>query len=227
MRPLECDIGILQKSDGSVVFQQGHTKVTTGVFGPAEVQVHKEHVDRTTLSCVLKPKIGLAGVREKNMEDIVRKTCEQAILLKLFPRSAVQIVIQLMHDSGGLLSCLINSACMALVHAGIPMRCMIASVCCVVMDDDDGGGGGVVVVDPTTEEESCARCTMTLSFESKQMKLVSSHTTGTFTMEEYFNCIQLARQSAAEVFAFQRLSVSRFLSRDQEGGDDDDDDDMV
>jgi len=204
------------------MFQHGTTKVTTGVFGPAEVQIQKEQVDRATLSCVLKPKIGPAGVKEKNMEDIVRKTCEHAILLKLFPRSAVQIVMQLMHDSGALLSCLINSACMALVHAGIPTRCMLASVCCVVTDT------GVILIDPKTEEEQSARCTLTLTFESKQLKLVSSHTTGgAFTMEEYFNCVELARQSATQVFAFQRLSISRFLSREQDGDEDGDDDEDV
>ena len=57
-------------------------------------------------------------MREKAIEDIVRKTCEQVVLVKLFPRSAIQVVVQLMHEAGGLLSSIINGACMALVHAG-------------------------------------------------------------------------------------------------------------
>jgi len=218
MRELECDLGTLQKSDGSVLFQQGETRVACGVCGPAEVQIQREHVDKATLNCVFKPKVGLAGVREKAIEDIVKKTCEQVVLVKLFPRSAIQVVVQLMHDSGALLSCIINGACMALVHAGVPMRCMVASVCCAITD------GGEVVVDPKEEVEKKCRCTMTLSFESRESKLISSHTAGSFSMDEYFNCLEVARQSASEIFSFQRLSVSRFLSRDNDAADDDDDD---
>lgn len=214
MRALECDIGILQKSDGSVMFQQGETKVVGGVLGPAEVKVHKEHLDKATLDCVYKVKIGLPGVREKALENFVCKTCEEVVLTKLFPRSAIQIVLQLIHDSGSLLSCLINAACMALVHAGVPMKCMVASVCCAI------GKDGEIKMDPNKEEGENARCTMTLSFESKEMKLISSHTTGGFTIDEYFNCLEIARKSAAEVLSFQRLSVSRFLSRDNMADDD-------
>jgi len=216
MRELECDFGMRQKSDGSVLYQQGETRVTCGVCGPAEVQVHKELVDKATLNCVFKPKVGLAGVRERAIEDIVRKTCEQVVLVKLFPRSAIQVVVQLMHDCGGLLSCVINGACMALVHAGVPMKCMVASVCCAITND------GHVVVDPSQEVEEDCRCTMTLSFESRELKLISSHTTGSFSMDEYFDCLEVARKSASEILSFQRLSYSRFLSRDNEAVDDDD-----
>jgi len=216
MRELECDFGMRQKVDGSVLYQQGETRVTCGVCGPAEVQVHKELVDKATLNCVFKPKVGLSGVREKAIEDIVRKTCEQVVLVKLFPRSAIQVVVQLMHDAGGLLSSIINGACMALVHAGVPMKCMVASVCCAITTDGD------IVVDPPTEVEKDCRCTMTLSFKSTKLKLISSHTTGSFSMEEYFNCMEVARKSASEILSFQRLSYSRFLSRDNDAADDDD-----
>jgi len=214
MRALECDIGILQKSDGSVMFQQGETKVTCGVFGPAEAQVRRELIDKATLDCVFKPKVGLPGVKEKAVENVVSKTCEEVVLMKLFPRSAIQIVLQLMHDSGSLLSCLINAACMAMVHAGIPMKCMVASVCCAI--DKEGN----ILVDPSSEEEENTRSMMTLSFESKELKLISSHTTGSFSIDEYFTCLQVARQSASDVFSFQRLSMSRFLSRDNATDDD-------
>ena len=59
MRELECDFGMRQKVDGSVLYQQGETRVTCGVCGPAEVQVHKELVDKATLNCVFKPKVNI------------------------------------------------------------------------------------------------------------------------------------------------------------------------
>jgi len=209
MRSLECDLGVLQKSDGSATFQQGDTKVTCGVFGPAEVRVQRELIDKATLECIYKPKVGMPGVKEKALEEIVTKTCEEVVLIKLFPRSAIQIVMQLLQDSGSLLSCLINGACMAMVLAGVPMKCMVSSVCCAIDKD------GLITIDPSSEEEENMRCLLTLSFESKNLQLISSHTSGSCSVDEYFTCLDLARQSALEVLSFQRLSVSRFLSKDK------------
>jgi len=214
MRGLECDLGILQKSDGSATFQQGDTKVTCGVLGPAEVRVQREIIDKATLECIYKPKVGMPGVKEKALEEIVTKTCEEVVLVKQFPRSAIQVVMQLLQDSGSLLSCLINGACMALVLAGVPMKCMLSSVCCAIDKE------GQITVDPSNEEEENMKCILTLSFESKGLQLISSHTSGSCSVGEYFTCLELARQSAVEVLSFQRLSVVRFLSKDK-GVDDD------
>ncbi|XP_057315841.1 exosome complex component RRP46-like [Hydractinia symbiolongicarpus] len=210
MRQLECELALLQKPDGSALFQQGDTKVTSGVYGPAEVKVSKELIDRSYLECILKPKSGMSGVKEKALEEFMTHACRDILLSALHPRSAVQIVMQIMHNDGSLLSTLLNAACMSMVHAGLPMRCMLVAVCCVISKDDQ------YIVDPTAEQEVGARCTFTLSFESKNINLISSHTTGRFTIEEYFKCLQLSRESAKQVFEFQRSSIHRFLSRDVE-----------
>jgi len=208
MLNLQCELGILSKSDGSATFYQGDTKVTCGVFGPAEVRIHRELIDKACLDCIFKPKVGLAGVKEKLLEEIVRATCEEVILVKLYPRSAIQIVMQLIQDSGSMLSCLINSACMALILTGVPMKCRVASVSCAIHTN------GEVLINPSNEDEAHARCLLTLSFESKNLQVISSHTTGSFTVDEYFNCLDLARKSVAEVFSFQRSTIKRFLCKE-------------
>ena len=88
MRELECELAFLNKCDGSAAFQHGWffnpcintnsfsssftnsfissfagtTRTLCAVYGPAEVKLNQEKVDRSTLDCIIKPKIGLAGI---------------------------------------------------------------------------------------------------------------------------------------------------------------------
>ena len=44
--------------------------------------------------------IYFTGVKEKALENLISKTCEEVALTTLHPRSAMQIVIQILQDSG-------------------------------------------------------------------------------------------------------------------------------
>lgn len=54
MRSLDCLLAALDKPDGSAQFQHGDTKVMVGVYGPAEVKINRELVDRATIDCIVK-----------------------------------------------------------------------------------------------------------------------------------------------------------------------------
>lgn len=43
-------------------------------------------------------------MKEKSLEDIISKTCEEITLTTLHPRSAMQVVFQIMQDSGSVSS---------------------------------------------------------------------------------------------------------------------------
>ncbi|XP_026517548.2 exosome complex component RRP46-like, partial [Terrapene carolina triunguis] len=78
----------------------GDTSVLAGLYGPAEVKVSKELYDKATVEVLLKPKVGLPGVFEKNREQLIRKTCEAVILGALHPRTSISIVLQVISDAG-------------------------------------------------------------------------------------------------------------------------------
>ena len=46
-----------------------------------------------------------------------------------------------------LLSCAINAACMAMVDAGFPMKCLVCAVTCAMNES------GEIQLDPTSEQE--------------------------------------------------------------------------
>lgn len=209
MRELECELSFLNKCDGSAAFQHGFTRALCAVYGPTEVKLNQEKVDRSTLDCIIKPKIGLAGVKEKSLENLIAKTCEEVALTTLHPRSAMQIVIQILQDSGSLLSCLLNSACMAMVHAGIPMKSMMVAVSCCISKNNPQ-----IFIDPTIDQEKESACSMTFAFGTKSFEMIASHTSGTFSVDQYLNCLSRCKEAAREISVFQRNSIERFLSKE-------------
>lgn len=45
LRDLGCELGLLQRADGSARVSQGKTSVICAVYGPGEVKVNKEQCD--------------------------------------------------------------------------------------------------------------------------------------------------------------------------------------
>lgn len=50
LSPVDCELGLLQRADGSARVVQGGTAVLCAVYGPAEVKASKEQADRLAIS---------------------------------------------------------------------------------------------------------------------------------------------------------------------------------
>lgn len=76
------------------------------VVGPAEVKLRDEKLDKATIEVVVRPLVGLPGIKDKAREQAIRETLEPLVLSGLHPRTGVQIVIQTMKDDGSVSSSL-------------------------------------------------------------------------------------------------------------------------
>lgn len=63
----------------------------------------------------------LSTRRSLEVATFIRQTFEPVILTSQFPRSQIDIYVQVFQHDGGILQCAINAATMALIDAGIPM----------------------------------------------------------------------------------------------------------
>lgn len=104
------------------------------VYGPAEVKLKDEIMDKATVKVIFQPKTDIAGTiqehshknlilfvfiigtEEREKEVIIRKTMENVIISSLHPRTLITIVIQVLHDDGSVRKNSYNS------H--IPTRCL-------------------------------------------------------------------------------------------------------
>ncbi|XP_068731297.1 exosome complex component RRP46-like isoform X2 [Montipora capricornis] len=162
--------------------------------------------------CLLNKSDGSAsfsqGCAEKLIERVIRNSCEPVVLTTRHPRSSLTIVVQVVQNCGSLLSCAINAACMAMVDAGFPMKCLVCAVTCSMTESGD------IHLDPTLEQEKCASAVMTFAFDSVNKNVMTSSTTGSFTFQQYDKCLEACRATAIKLFDFFRMSVERKLSKD-------------
>ncbi|XP_050784616.1 exosome complex component RRP46 [Gopherus flavomarginatus] len=207
LRRFSCELGPLGRPDGSAAFLQGDTSVLAGLYGPAEVKVSKELYDQATLEVLLKPKVGLPGVFEKNREQLIRKTCEAVILGALHPRTSISIVLQVISDAGALLACCLNAACMGLMDAGLPMKSLFCGVTCAL------DATGAITLDPTAKQEKEARAVLTFAISSMERQVLMCTTKGTCSVEELQQCIAAAQRASGAIFQFYRDSVRRKYSK--------------
>lgn len=154
-REIKCAVGVIPNADGSAMFSFGNTKAIAAVYGPKKMHPrHKLNPEKAVLRCtydmisfsVDERKRPGTNRRSSEISMVVQKALEPVIFLESFPNTVIDVEISIIEADASTRCAAINAASMALAHAGIPMRDMVASI-------STGCIGGTVVADLTKEEE--------------------------------------------------------------------------
>ncbi|KAF9277339.1 ribosomal protein S5 domain 2-type protein [Linnemannia elongata] len=226
LRPFFSSQNLLNRADGSAQFDFGESSVMCSVVGPAEVKLRDEKLDKATIEVVVRPLVGLPGIKDKAREQAIRETLEPLILSGLHPRTGIQIVIQTMKDDGSILATAFNATILALLDAGIPLKSILGAVTCIVDAETNQ-----ILLDPTTQELANAKSTHTFVFDNKssitsdskqedkeavEVATLYSDSTGLFSEEEYFECAQICYKAVQAVHGFIRTAVQKKLEKEQQ-----------
>ena len=207
LRPMMSEQSLLSRPDGSAVFHQGDTAIMAAVYGPAEVLIRKELVDRSTIELTYSPKSGMSGCAERSKETYLRQTCENVILASLHPRTCIRIVLQELQDSGSLAACAINAACLALLDAAIPLKHTVAAVICIIDDDDQ------ITLDPTKKQEAEHKGQLLFAFDSRDNNVITCVSSGVISDELYTRGLCMCREASKGVFAFYREAMQKQFNK--------------
>lgn len=176
------------------------------VYGPIEGRPQQQLIDKAYVEVNFRPKAGQSSVADRLFEQIVRQTCESALLTVLHPRTAVTVQLQEMEDRGGLIAASLNAACLALLNSGIAMRFLVGAVHCAVAAD-----GTTLLLDPDARQLADSRAQMTFVFESASGRTVSVHTSGRHTVAQYNDAQRMCAAASGAVFAFYREAITKFV----------------
>ncbi|KAJ8041666.1 Exosome complex component RRP41 [Holothuria leucospilota] len=133
LRKIECKMGVFQQANGSAYIEQGNTKALATVYGPHEVTGNRSKIehDKVLINCQYSMATFSTGERRsrstgdrksQEMQLHLKKTFEAAILTQLYPRSQIDIYVQILQADGGNYSACVNAATLAIIDAGIPMK---------------------------------------------------------------------------------------------------------
>ncbi|GAB1310095.1 exosome non-catalytic core subunit rrp46 [Madurella fahalii] len=201
----EAALGVLPRADGSAKYSHAGYTVTASVNGPIEAQRRDEHAYEAHVDVIVRPAAGVGGTRERHLESVLQSSLSQIILVKNFPRSLIQIVLQV-EDSPendyvntklvqaslnfAIMPALVQTAVLALLSAAVPMRATATATAVAIVRQD-----GVIktVVDPSPREIETAQSVHVLAFTS-QDELLLAESEGDFTVKEWDNVYETAKR---------------------------------
>lgn len=132
VRRVRCRLGLFARVDGSAYFEQGNTKVIAVVYGPRETPIRsKAQHDRAIINCEYSMAPFSTSERRKrrpgdrrSLEVTValKQTFESVVMTHLYPRSQIDIFVQVIQADGDTVCPCINAATLALIHAGVSMK---------------------------------------------------------------------------------------------------------
>ncbi len=209
LRPIKIEVGTLHNADGSAYIEFGKNKIAAAVYGPKEM--HPKHAllpDRAVLKCryhmapfsVDERKNPAPSRREIEISKVIREALEPSLILEDYPRTAIQIYVEVLQSDGGSRVAGITAASLALADAGINMRDMVVG--CAV-----GKIEGKIVLDLDDAEDKEGSGDMPFAFMPNLNLVTLLQLDGLFTPDEFRQALELAQQGARRVYEMQREAL--------------------
>lgn len=155
MRPIEMEMGILKNANGSARVKVGNTIAIAGVFGPKKVRPrHMQKNEKLLIRCYYdlmsfsvtdRARPGPSR-RSKELGLVIKSSLEKSIFVERYPKSMVEIFIEIVQADAGSRCAAITAASLAVADAGFEMRDLVPAVATGKIDDK-------ICLDLTKKEE--------------------------------------------------------------------------
>jgi len=202
--------GVLKNADGSAYIEFGENKILAGVFGPRDVHPkHMADTDTGILRCryhmspfsVTERKNPAPSRREIEISKVIKEALEPAVMLEKFPRTAVDVFIEVLQADGGTRCAALSAASVALADAGIPMRDLVAACAAGKVAD-------TVILDVNNEEDQAGQADMPIGYMPNLEKITLLQLDGVLTPEEYEKCVQVGIDGCKIVYDLQKKALN-------------------
>ena len=218
LRPLKIEAGILERADGSAYVELGANKVLAAVYGPREMHPrHRQQPDTAVLRCrynmapfsVDERKRPGPDRRSVEISKVTREALEPVLFLELYPRSVIDVFIEVLQADAGTRTAGINAAAVALADAGVPMRDMVSSIAVGKIDD-------TIVLDLTKDEDQWGTTDMPIAMVPRKKLVTLLQMDGHFTKEEFGQALGLAFKACEQIYGMQRQALREKYAIKQE-----------
>jgi len=211
LRPIKMEVGVLKNADGSAYIEWGKNKIMAAVYGPKEVHPkHQVLPDRARVRSryhmapfsVEERKNPAPSRREIEISKVIREALEPAIIVEDYPRTAIEVWVEVLQSDGGSRVAGITASSLALADAGINMRDLVAGCSCGIVD-----GQVVADLDDTEDKEGSGDMPVALMPNLNQVTLLQVD--GIYSRENFQKAFELALEKGREVYTMQREALTK------------------
>ncbi len=211
LRPIKIEAGVLKRADGSCYIEWGKNKIYAAVYGPKEVLPrHLERTDRAILRCrynmapfsVEERKRPGPDRRAVEIGKVMVGALEPAILMHYYPKSMIEISVEVIEANAGTRCAGLAAASVALADAGVPMRDLV-SACA------SGKANGEIVLDLCKEEDNEGEADVPVAIIPRLNEITLLQMDGKLTEEEVEQAVSLAIKGCQQVYELQVDALKR------------------
>jgi len=206
LRSVKVDVGVLSNADGSAYIELGKNKILAAAFGPREM--HPKHLalpDRMVLRCryhmapfsVQERKSPAPSRREVELSKVIREALEPSIFMEYYPRTGIDIFVEVLQADGSTRCASITAASLALADAGIPMRDLVSACSAGKVD-------GTIVLDLMDTEDKMGEADLPLALMPNFNAVTLLQMDGNLTEEEFERAVSLAVEGCKKIYAIQK-----------------------
>ncbi|MEB3844347.1 MAG: exosome complex exonuclease Rrp41 [Desulfurococcales archaeon] len=219
LRPIEMKVGVLANSDGSALVKFGRTHVLAAVYGPKEpIQKFVLLPDRAVLRVryhmapfsTSERKSPAPSRREIELSKVIREALEDIVLTNLFPRTSIDIFLEVLQADGGTRTTAITAASLALADAGIPMKALVGGVAVGKVD-------GVLVLDIDELEDGNGEADMPVAAAPDIGRITLFQLNGVLTREEIEKATTMAYNAIQKIVEMEKEVLRRKYLAEKEG----------
>lgn len=211
LRPIKLEVGVLNKADGSAYIEQGKNKILVAVYGPREA--HPKHIampERAVIRCryhmapfsVDERKSPAPSRREMELSKVIRESLEPVVLTDLYPRTTIDVFIEVLQSDGGSRCAGISAASLALADAGIPMKEMVAA--CAV-----GKIQGKMALDLSDAEDKYGEADIPVALVPNAGLVTLLQMDGNLTLSEFEQGLSMALDACKTMHGLQREALKK------------------
>lgn len=209
LRSVKLEVGILPNADGSAYIEMGKNKILAAVYGPKEM--HPKHLarsDRMVLRCryhmapfsVQERKSPAPSRREVEISKVIRDSLVPAIFVENYPRTGIDLFIEVLQADGGTRCASITAAALAIAEAGIPMRDLVVACAAGKVDE-------TIVLDLMDTEDKVGSADVPVALMPNLNAITLLQMDGILNPDEFEEALNLALKGCKKIYEMQRETL--------------------
>ena len=211
LRPIKIEAGVLHRADGSAYVEWGGNKVLAGVYGPREAHPrHRQNPTRANVQVrynmapfsVSDRKRPGPDRRSQEISKVISEAFSSVVFVEQFPRTAVDVYIEVLQAEAGTRCVGITAASVALADAGVPMRDLVVS--CAA-----GKVEGIVCLDLNKAEDNFGDADLPLAMIARTKEIVLLQMDGHLTQAELEQAMQYSMNAMGKIHEMQQEALRK------------------
>jgi exosome complex component RRP41 len=211
LRSIKIEANVLKRADGSAYLEWGKNKILAAVYGPREA--HPRYLQNPS-KAIVQCKYNMAAFsvqdrkrpgpdrRSTEISKILSEAMEYVIFTEQFPRTSIDVYIEILQAEAGTRCSGLTAASVALADAGIPMRDLIVSCAFGKID-------GKVVLDLGREEDNFGEADVPIAIVPRTEEIVLLQMDGHLSSDEFQSGLNMGISACKKIYELQKKALRK------------------